>query len=69
MTIYIDDFQKVCLSFANNLYIDTPKDKRKYMIHLDFIGECGELLYALNGSAKSAVPGVKLDSNAREIRA
>jgi len=42
LTVNVDDFEKFVLSFANNVYIDTPKDKRKYMLHADFMSETGE---------------------------
>lgn len=68
LTVNVDDFEKFVLSFANNVYIDTPKDKRKYMLHADFMSETGEQLYTLNSNEKSSIAGVKHDVNARDIR-
>ena len=41
LTINIDDFEKLNICLANNIYMDTPKNQRKYMLHAEFLSESG----------------------------
>ncbi|MEE4247356.1 MAG: hypothetical protein V2I33_18255, partial [Kangiellaceae bacterium] len=35
----IDDFTKVHVSLANDMYVDTPKNRRKYALHIELMSE------------------------------
>lgn len=68
MTIKIDDLKKLSVSSANNIYIDTPKSERKFMVVAELLSESGERLHTISGHDSIAAPGVKLNSNCRDIR-
>jgi hypothetical protein len=64
----IDDFEKLNINLANDMYVDTPKNKRKYMIHLQMLSEDGQVLYTTNSFETGRVAGVKCNAACRDIR-
>ena len=61
-------FDAYCVSAFGSQNIDTPKNERKFMIHAELLSESGERLHTISGHDSKAAPGVKLNSNCRDIR-